>query len=460
MTMTGAQYLDSLRDGRVVYLDGDRVPDVVDDPGLGAAARIVARGYDRLHASTPDAVNPVFHIPRTIDDLRARCDLLVDYDVTLSLSAVALALLTSAPALSRRDRAYGERIHAWFDDCARRDVRFAELITDAKGDRALPPSKQDDPDLYVRIVGRDPDGVVIRGAKFHITAGPIVHELVVMPTKRMQPGEEEYAVACAVPADWPGVIQVTSSHHARHGDVRDKPVSHAVAMPDSMVVFDDVHVPYERVFLDGDVENSATVAHALGLWERLSGVAHMAKLGDELAGLAQSIAMANGTERIGHIKDKVTEIVVYATMTRACLEAALANVDRGEEGMLVPSELYTNAGKLHAAEGYAQMVRHLHDIAGGTVVTGPSFADLDHPETGPFVQKYLRGASGTDAAQRLALFHAIRNMTADEWGGREAVSWLQSGGGLHAQRVVTRAHYDMDGAVRLARELAGLDDRA
>jgi 4-hydroxybutyryl-CoA dehydratase/vinylacetyl-CoA-Delta-isomerase len=455
--MTGAQYLSSLRDGRRVFLDGEAVPDVVDDPGMGAAARIVAHGYDRLYDAHPDATNTMFRIPRTVDDLRRRCELLIDHDVTLSLSAVALALLSSAPKLGATDRVYSDRIHRWFDDCARRDVRFAELITDAKGDRRSPPSKQDDPDLYVRVVDRDASGVVIRGAKFHITAGPIVHELVVLPTKRMQPGEEEYAIACAVPANAPGVVQVASSHHARHGHERDKPVSHAVAMPDSMVVFDDVHVPYERVFLDGDVDNSATVAHALGLWERLSGVAHMAKLGDELTGLAQLIAEANGTAQIPHIKDKITDIVLYATMTKACLEAALSNVEVHADGMLVPSELYTNAGKLHAAHDYARMVRHLHDIAGGTVATGPSFADLENPATAPFVTKYLRGAPGFDAEHRLALFHAIRNMTADEWGGREAVSWLQSGGGLYAQRVVTRAHYDMEHAVRLARKLAGLD---
>jgi 4-hydroxybutyryl-CoA dehydratase/vinylacetyl-CoA-Delta-isomerase len=145
-------------------------------------------------------------------------------------------------------------------------------------------------------------------------------------------------------------------------------------------------------------------------------------------------------------------------MTRACLEAALANVGTNSDGMLVPSELYTNAGKLHAASHYAGMVRHLHDIAGGTVVTGPSFADLEHRETGPFVEKYLRGAAGVPAEERLALFHTIHNMTADEWGGREAVSWLQSGGGLFAQRTVTRHHYDMAGATRLARQLAGLDE--
>ena len=367
-----------------------------------------------------------------------------------------MALLSVAPTLSEGDAAAGERIHAWFDDCADRDVRFAELITDAKGDRTLSPSKQDDPDLYVRVVDRDRNGVVIRGAKFHITAGPLVHELVVLPTKRMRAGEEEYAIACAVPADTPGVTQIVSSHHARHGHERDKPVSVAVALPDSMVVFDDVYVPFERVFLDGDVARSAVVAHSLGLWERLSGVAHMAHLGDQLAGLAQLIAEANGTAGIAHIKDKIADIVVYATMTRACLEAALANVDTQPDGMLVPSELYTNAGKLHAASGYAQMVRHLHDIAGGTVVTAPSFADLDNPETAPFVTKYLRGAAGISAEHRLALFHTIHNMTADEWGGREAVSWLQSGGGLFAQRTVTRNHYDMDGAKQLGLDLARL----
>jgi len=455
--MTGDEYLASLRDGRRIFLDGRQVADVTADPSLGAAARVVARGYDALRQPGPGARNPVFAVPRTVEDLRARCRLLIDHDVTLSLSAVAMALLTSAAALSEADPGAGERIGVWFDDCARRDVRFAELITDAKGDRALPPSGQDDPDLYVRVVDRDRRGVVIRGAKFHITAGPLVHELVVLPTKRMRPGEEAYAIACAVPADAPGVTQITSSHGG-HGHPRDTPVSRAVALPDSMVVFDDVHVPHERVFLDGDVQRSAVVAHALGLWERLSGVAHMAHLGDQLAGLAQLMAEANGTASMAHIKDKVTEIVLYATMTAACLEAALGNVTATPDGMLVPSELYTNAGKLHAASGYALMVRHLHDIAGGTVVTGPSFADLENPETGPMVEKYLRGAAGVSAEQRLALFHTIRNLTADGWGGREAVSWLQSGGGLFAQRTVTRHHYDMAGAVRAARRLGGLAD--
>jgi 4-hydroxybutyryl-CoA dehydratase/vinylacetyl-CoA-Delta-isomerase len=356
------------------------------------------------------------------------------------------------------DAEYGERIQAYFEDCKCRDVRFAEVITDAKGDRSLPPSKQDDPDLYLRVVDRDRDGIVINGAKFHITAGPVVHELVVMPTKQMRPGEEEYAVACAVPVNASGVTLIATSPHPRGGDAATYPVSGRHTDPDAVVVFDHVHVPYHRVFLDGEVELSALVAHALGLWERLNGVADMAHLGDLLVGMAQLIAEANGVDGFGHVKDKIAEMILYATLTRASLEAAIANASPTVDGMLVPDELYCNAGKYHAASQYAVMVRHLHDIAGRTVATAPSMADYDNPQLRPYIDKYLRTREGVDGLYRLKLFHLIRDVTADALGGREAVSWLQSGGGLHAQRTVTRKHYDIDHAKRIALELGGLTD--
>ena len=125
--MTGAQYLASLQDGRAVFMDGDRIADVTTDEGLGQSARIVARGYDAMYRPGDDARNPAFTIPRTHDELRARCEMLTQHDVTLSLSAVAMALLTSSAQLTMADPAAGERIQHWFDDCSRRDVRFAEL---------------------------------------------------------------------------------------------------------------------------------------------------------------------------------------------------------------------------------------------------------------------------------------------------------------------------------------------
>lgn len=458
--MTGEQYLDSLRDGRRVYLDGSLVTDVTSEPGLAEGAAIVASGYDKFYRPDPGSSHPALEVPRSVDDIRQRAEILIDTDVTASLSAVAMALLTAAPKLSTADSRYGARIADYFDECVRRDFRFAEVITDAKGDRTLPPSKQDDPDLYLHVVDRDATGVYITGAKFHITAGPLVHELVVLPTKRMKAGEEEYAIACAVPANAPGLTMIAASHHPRHGDWRSHPASARLAIPDATVIFDRVHVPYERVFLDGEVEHSAAVAHALGLWERLSGCAHMAHIGDLLAGLAQLIAEANGTASIPHVRDKIVDIVLYATLCRAGFEAAIANCESNDDGLLFPSELYTNAAKYYGAANYAVMVRHLHDIAGGTVVTAPTIADLEAPELRRYVEKYLRGAAGVSGEYRLRLFHLIRNLTADDWGGREAVSWLQSGGGLFAQRTVLRHRYDMDASKRLVLDFGGLSDFA
>ena len=196
-------------------------------------------------------------------------------------------------------------------------------------------------------------------------------------------------------------------------------------------------------------------AHSLGLWERLSGVAHMAHLGDQLAGLAQLIAEANGTAGIAHIKDKITDIVLYATMTRACLEAALGNVEVNADGMMIAERaLHERRQASTPRADYAVMVRRLHDIAGGTVATGPASPTSTTPRQARTSRSTCAARPGVIGRERMALFHAIRNMTADEWGGREAVSWLQSGGGLFAQRTVTRHQYDMDHAKQLARQLA------
>lgn len=454
---TGVEYLESLRDGRRVFIHGRRIDDVAAHRALSIATTAAAATYDLFHDRYQSGDNPVFRVPTSVDDLRHRIALIQEADVTVALTSSVMALVTASSQLAQADPVYRERILRYVELCREQDLRVCECITDAKGDRSLSPSKQDDPDLYLRTVERRSDGIVVRGAKFHITAAPIVHELVVMPTKRMRPGEEDYAVAFAVPVNTPGVTLVSTDHAPPTEDQRHYPFSSRYAMPDATVFFDDVFVPNERVFLDGYVEHSAAVAHALGLWERLSGVAELAHLFDILAGLAQLLAEANGTAAIGHVKDKITDIAITATLVRSGMEAALANAETSDDGMICPSELYTNAAKYHAASQYAVMVRNLHDIAGGGVATAPSMADLDSPELHDLITKYLRGATGIDARHRMALFHAVRDLTADAWGGREAVSWLQSGGGLFAQRIVLRNHYDMEGAKRAARVVAGLE---
>jgi 4-hydroxybutyryl-CoA dehydratase/vinylacetyl-CoA-Delta-isomerase len=199
-------------------------------------------------------------------------------------------------------------------------------------------------------------------------------------------------------------------------------------------------------------------AHSLGLWERLGGLSFLADEADQLVGFAQLVAEANGLARESHIREKISEMIIHATLVRAALEAAISNCSFGPDGAAYPDELFTNAGKYHGAANYNLMVRHLHDIAGGSVLTAPAMADLENNEVGALVRKYMAGADGVDGEYRMRLFHAIRDLTADAYGGWKFVTNIQAGGGLYAQRIVTRRHYDLEGAKKKALAIAGMLD--
>lgn len=457
--LTGEQYLESIRDGRQVYVNGHAVPDVTQEPLLKGAAEWAAEGYDKHYDPDPNASGPYFFIPRSVEDLRRQQFQLMQWDFPTATTSQGLLMILTAASRMRADLPeLAERAEAYFEDSRRRDIRCVQTITDAKGNRALSPAMQDDPDLYLRIVDRTRDGVVIRGAKLHISSASVAHDLIVMPTKRMKPDEKDWAFAGAVPVNSPGIKIINASFAPRPDfDPSFYPWSSRRIMTEGFVVFDDVFVPNERVFLDGEVKHSATFAHALGLWERLGSIAHYADLADTLTGLAQLIAEANGIERIAHVRDKIAEMINYATLIRAGVEAAIQNATFTPEGWASPDELYTNAAKYFAAAEFSRMVRCLHDIAGGSVLTAPSLRDLNNPETGDYLAKYMRTMDGVDAEYRMRLFHAIRDFTADAYGGWQHVTMLQAGGGLYAQKVVVAKHYDMARAKRLGLEVAGLD---
>ena len=177
-----------------------------------------------------------------------------------------------------------------------------------------------------------------------------------------------------------------------------------------------------------------------------------------MVGMAQLVAEANGLAGEGHIKEKISEMIIHATVVRACYEAAIAHSSTGVFGAAFPNELYTNAGKYTGAAAYNLMVRHLHDIAGGAIVTAPSISDLENAEVGHLARKYMSTMNGVDGEYRTKLFHGIRDLTADSYGGWSQVTNIQAGGGLYAQRIVTRRHYDLEGAKRAALAIAGLTE--
>jgi 4-hydroxybutyryl-CoA dehydratase/vinylacetyl-CoA-Delta-isomerase len=453
---TGEQYLESLDDGRKVWFEGEFVERIADHPILGQSARLIAEGYDKVYDPTGDH-SPFSDVPTDAKGLREHIDFVHDMGMLAHVTYTSImTLLTAAGRIMDSCPEEVERINAFVERARAEDLRITQCITDAKGHRKVRPGQQEDPDSYVHVVERRDDGVVLRGAKLHITAASLGHELMVIPTKGMKPGEEDYAIACMIPVNAPGVKIVDVSYAPRNADLSTYPVSGASAYPESFVILDDVFVPTERIFLDGEVRLATVFAHSLGLWERLGGLSSMADGADLLVGLAQLIAQANGTESVAHVRDKIDDMIIHATLVRASLEAAITHCHVGDNGAAFPDELYTNAGKYHAASNYDMLVQHLHDIAGGSIVTAPSLADLRNPEIGPAVRKYMQANPEFDGEVRLRLFHLIRDLTADTYGGWRLVTNIQAGGGLYAQKIVTRKWYPLDAAVAKAKELVGV----
>ncbi|WP_428564692.1 4-hydroxyphenylacetate 3-hydroxylase N-terminal domain-containing protein [Ramlibacter sp.] len=453
--MTGQQYRASLADGRKVYFRGERIDDVTTHPTFARQVDLAARGYDRLYSADDNARNDFLSPPKTVDALRQRADSNFDFLTAISWTT-AMTLLTAADRIESRRPQGSKAMRAYVQEMQRRDLRVMQCITDAKGDRSLPPSKQPDPDSYMRVVERRPDGVVVRGAKLHIALAPIAHEVLVVPTKAMKPDEGDYSIAFAIPVNAPGLKIVNVGSEAPGADPRDHPLAAENFASHSFVIFDDVFVPNDRIFLDGETDCAASFAHALGLWIRIEGLVGMVVQADLLVGLAQLITEANGLEKTSAIKEKITDMVIHASTLRATLEASLAHCRTLPDGTLAPDELFANVGKYIGAAEWNVMVRHLHDIAGGSVQTAPSMKDLDNPETGPFIRKYMSGKDGVDGEYRLKLFHAIRDATISPTGVYRMMANLLGGGGLNTQRIVTYYKYDMKGAKQRALEAAGL----
>jgi 4-hydroxybutyryl-CoA dehydratase/vinylacetyl-CoA-Delta-isomerase len=452
----GTEYRASLNDNRRVYARGKRIDDVAIHPVFRANVEMAAATYDYFH-SQPEAKSAYMTPPTDLEGMRNHASMRVDGLASFTYSSI-MTLLTAADRVSEARPQTREAVHAYVDEVTLNDWRITECITDAKGDRGKPPAQQTDRDAYLRVADRQTDGIVIRGAKLHISLAPICHELMVIPTKAMKSDEEEYAVACVVPVNAPGVsvVSVTNGEAPREADPRDFPMASQSALPQGFVIFDDVFVPNERVFLDGETKLASVFAHSLGLWVRASSMIGLCDTLDRLVGFAQLIAEANGLERIDHIKLKISEMAITATLVRGTLEASMLHAQRLPDGILAPDEAYINAGKYHAAANYSLMVRHLLDIAGGSAITAPSMSDLDNPEVGPLVRKYMSTKETVDGLWRTQLFHAIHDATASAFGGANYVGLLLAGGGLYAQNVVTRVRYDMERAKQLALASMGI----
>ncbi|MGD9602646.1 MAG: 4-hydroxyphenylacetate 3-hydroxylase N-terminal domain-containing protein [Gammaproteobacteria bacterium] len=463
--MTAAQYRASLNDGRVIYWGGEKIADITAHPRFRVPLDVACRDYAYDEADARDILtyetdngeraHRVFQVPRTPEDLKLRLELGRRMSIVGGVTGVYMALLQIRDQVAAVNPLYAANIERLYTHARAQDLRAAEVITDAKGDRAKKAHEQIDPDLYVRIVERRPDGIVVRGAKFHITGAALVHELVVMPTKSMRREEADYAVAFCIPVNAPGVKIINRSFAPAELNEFDYPASAHHSMPEGMVVFDDVFVPWDRVLLAGEHQLAGSFAAALGLWERTLGLVMAAREAEIMVGLADLVTEQQGKERDPHVQDTIAEMICYAETIRMGLDYAVRNYEATPSGMLHPSTLGINVTKYFYASNFHRMVGHLHDVAGGLTITLPEEADLRHPEAGAYIRKYLAAKPDTDVEQRMRVFTLIRDLTADAFGGWNLVTALQAGGGLKAQRIMMARTYDMARARRTALIAAG-----
>ena len=462
---TPAQYVESLNDGRIVYWDGECIGDITrhprfrvpialtakdneyDDPELGALRRYTTEDGSEAHR--------IYQVPRNEADLATRVELLRHTSIGTAVSGVFMALMSVKDDVAAVNPQYAENIERIYRYCRDNDLRGAEVITDPKGDRKRRAHEQDDPDLYVRIVERRKDGIVVRGAKLHITAASVIHELVVMPTKGMRQDETDYAVSFSIPVNTEGVSIINRSFAPAELNAFDYPASAHHSMPEGFVVFDDVFVPWERVFLAGEVRLASKLAQSLGLWERTGGVIAAVEQSELFVGLAQLVTEMQGKENDAVAQASIAELITYAQMLEMGLDYACRHYEKTEGGMVYPNTLAINAAKYYYASNYHQMVRYLHDLSGGLVLTLPMEADLRNPASGKYIRKYLHTKPNVDIETRMRVYNLIRDMTADAYGGWNFVVALQAGGGLTAQRFMMNRTYDIARAKARALKAAG-----
>jgi len=462
---TPEEYIESLRDGRVTYWDGERIDDITAHPRFNVPIALTAEDYNYSHPEyghsrqyleeDGSSAHRIYQIPRTAEDLYTRVEMMKCTGIGTLVSGVFMALMSVKDAVAQANPMYAENIERMYRYCRDNDLRSAEVVTDPKGDRTRRAHEQDDPDRYVRIVERRNDGIVVRGAKLHITAASLVHELVVMPTKGMRPGEEDYAVSFSIPVNAPGVKIINRSFAPSELNAFDYPASSHHSMPEGFVIFDDVFVPWDRVFLAGEVALASRLAQSLGLWERTGGVVEAVRNGELYLGMTHLAAQMQGKANTAAVEAGMSELITYYEMIRMGLDSACRNFESTPSGMVYPNALGINAVKYYMASNFHRIMSYVHDIGGGLVLTQPLEADLRNPESGKYIRKYLHTRKDVNVEQRMRINNLIRDLTADAYGGWWFVTSLQAGGGLSAQRFMMNRLFDMEKACQAALRAAG-----
>ena len=476
--MTSEQYVESLRKMKLrVYMFGKLVENPVDHPIIRPSLNSVAMTYTlaqmdeykdimtavsnltgerinrfcHLHQSPADLVMKV-KMQRLMGQKTAAC-----FQRCVGMDAFNAIYSTTFEMDKKHGTEYHKRFVNYLKMVQENDWTVDGAMTDPKGDRGLSPSQQKDPDMFVHIVEKRADGIVVRGAKAHQTGAVNSHEHLIMPTISMKEEDKAYAVSFAIPSDAEGVFMIYGRQSCDTRKMEGSTIDVGNSLfggHEALVIFDNVFIPWERVFMCEEYDFSGMMVERFAGYHRQSYGGCKVGVGDVLIGAAALAADYNGAAKASHVKDKLIEMLHLNETLYACGIACSAEGTKTQAGNYQIDLLLANVCKQNVTRYPYEIARLAEDIAGGIMVTMPSEADFRSPEVGKYVEKYLRGVDSVPTEDRMRVLRLIENMTL----GTAAVGYrtesLHGAGSPQAQRIMIARQGNLEAKKELARNIA------
>lgn len=474
---TFEEYIESLKKLKpTVYMFGEKIENPVDHPrirkGINATGATYELANDEryrnlLTTTSPligERVNRFTLPPQSIGDLVMRVKvnrLLGGHVGTCHQRCTGLdCLCTLSIVTFDIDKKYGTHYHDRFLDflkyMQKNDLTANASVTDVKGDRSLSPHEQPDQDVYLRVVDQTQEGIIVRGAKVHQTGSLSSHEIIVLPTRALGKGDEDFALAFAIPSDTKGLIHVVGRNSLDTREIEGVDCGNArYSKYCPTLIFNEVLVPWERVFMFREVEFAAEMVSRFSAFHRQShGGCKSGKI-DAMTGAALLMMEYNGTTKVSHHKEKVIDMIHIAETLYGCSLAASYEGRQEPSGTYFIDPILANASKIHEGREMTEAMRLLVDIAGGFVADLPSDRDFSHPEVGPLLKKYLKGASGVPVEKRIQMLRLIEKMAMES---ADTISDIHGGGSPAAHRLTIFRESDLNRKKACAKRLAGIED--
>jgi 4-hydroxybutyryl-CoA dehydratase/vinylacetyl-CoA-Delta-isomerase len=476
---TKEDYIKSLKDQKVViYYNGELVEDRTAFPAfiphINSAAKtyelaLLPENEDLLTATsnvTGKKINRFTHIHQSVDDLIKKVQMLrlIAHETAscfqrcVGFDAMNSLYMTTYEIDEKHKTKYFERFVEYLKKIQEENFMLVGGMTDPKGDRSKRPSQQADPDLFTRVVEKRKDGIVVRGAKAHQTGAVNSHEIMIMPTQAMGEGDEAYAIVAAIPLDAKGVTLIfgrqTNDERKFECGIDAGNCEFGMVGGEALVVLEDVFVPWERVFMCGEIDFTGMLVERFATLHRQNYGGCKGGVSDIVIGASALAAQYQGTLDASHIKDKLVEMLHLAETVYSGSIACSAMGSKTKSGAYYPDPLLANCTKHNITRVIYDISRLAHDIGGGIMATLPFDKDLRSPVVGKYVKKYMKGVEGVSTETRMKIVRLLENMT----GGTALVESMHGAGSPQSQRIMYQRLGKLGQKMKMAKKIAKIDE--